>query len=255
MAIEPLRIVKTWLTGTFVKSIDFDGISEKIGQYATRTNNHLKQIGLDLGGSSYDFNANGQATQSASVLSRLAALESGAVVGASNLSITYADTAIPTLTSADGTALSSTNVGTVTINSTTTAGQLASYDLTANQSVNMTGAHWGFDAGGDLTDYKLWLVMIDTGSAAVFGVTAEGGKASVTAANCKTSPLAVISRSHILCASTVSDTSNLIYIGWIHASFDDTGGSSENLWAVQSGTADIYIANHPTYLEVEELRF
>ncbi len=254
-SIEPLKFIKRWFTGSFTKEADFDELANRTGEYATRTNSHLKQIGLDLGGASYDFNGQGRATQSTSVIARLDSLETFTAVGTSNLGISVADTTTPILTAADGTTLSATNVGTVVINRTANPGQILSRQMTAPQSVSLTGAHWGFDGDGDLTDFKLWLVLIDTGSACIFGVTAEGGKATATTSDCKTIPTNVTSRSHVLTASAVAAEGAVIYFGWMHVAFDDTGGASENLWTIQTGAGDIHIMTAPPYLEVSELRF
>lgn len=253
--ILPLKIVKSWFRNNFVEEVHWDEIANKVGAWAVWVNNNLKQIGLDLGGETYDFNNVGKKTQSIPVFTRLTALEALSSAGALNLGLDLSNTSMVVLVDSDGDALSSDNAAKVIMNSSTTAGELASYTLTASQSVNLTGAHWGFDGEGDLTDYPLWLVFVDTGTSLILGVTAEGGKETITAANCKTAPGDASSRAHILVSSAVSSTSNVIYWGWVKADFDDTGGSSENLWTLQSGVGDINLGRTVTYLEVGALRF
>ena len=58
------------------------------------------------------------------------------------------------ITGSDGTALSAANYGWVTLPSATT-GRLVTLSVTADVTILITGAHWGFDTKGDLTDYLL----------------------------------------------------------------------------------------------------
>jgi hypothetical protein len=252
--IHPLKFVKAWFRNNFVEEVHWDEIVNKVGAWAAWTNNNLKQLGLDIGGETYDFNNVGKKTQSIPVFTRLTTLE-GVNAGVLNIGIDITDSTRVTLVGSTGSVLSSSNSGKVVINETSDAGSLLTYTLTSSQSVLLTGAHWGFDGEGDLTDYPLWLIFIDTGSTVVLGVTAEGGKESVTSSDCKTAPGDVTSRSHVLVSSAVSGTSNVLYFGWVKANFDDSGGASENLWTLQSGAGDVNLGATSTYLEVGALRF
>jgi hypothetical protein len=142
----------------------------------------------------------------------------------------------------DGTALSSTQVGYATFYSTSNAGQVVTRQLTASQEVTLTGAHWGLDTLGDLTDKKLYIILIDNGSTAILGVTVLAGLASVASANCTTTPASATTKDHILTASTVGANANCTYLGWINADFDDTGnGGGENYWTIQTAVGDLQL--------------
>ena len=255
MALERLVFIKRWFTNTFVKEADFDELADKTGAFATRTNNNLKQIGLDLNGETYDFNNQGKKTQSESVISRLTALELASLVSISNLGISLTTPTTITLASADLTALSASNIGQVVLNGTTTAGKSVKYTFTANISLAPAGAHWGFDTLGDFTGVALWVYLIDTGSDKVLGVSPMGGLRTVASADCKTLASDCTARTHIFVSGTVSSASNCFPMAWVLADFDDTGGSSENLWTCQTSQGDVNLGNHQTYLEVSSLRF
>lgn len=253
MALQPLKFAKRWFTNTFVKEADFDELANRTGEFASRTNNNLKQIGLDLNGEDYDFNNQGKRTQSSSVIGRVGALELASLVGVSNLGLTATTSVV--LASADQSALSASNLGQVVLNGTTTAGVAKKYSLSANLSLALAGAHWGFDTLGDLTGYPLWVYLIDIGSSAVLGVTPMGGLRTVASANCKTLASDCTSRTLIYVSSTVSSESNCVPIAYILFDFDDTGGAAENLWTAQSSQGDVNIGVYTGYNEVSSLRF
>lgn len=253
MGLQPLKYIKKWFTGTFVKEADFDELANKTGAYATRTNNNLKQIGLDLGGPTYDFNNQGKAAFTSNLNGRIGALEAASLIGSSNLGLDLTTNTTVELTAADQSALSSANLGQVVLNYTTTAGVLQKYNISANLSVTLTGADFGFSA--DLTDQPLWVLLIDTGSAIILGVSPQGGVESVTSGNCKTIVADCTARTHILCSSAVGSTSNVLTLGWIKANYDHTGGASEKLWAIQASQGDVNVGSHPTNLEVSRIIF
>ena len=58
MALEPLKVTKSWATGNDVDTADFNNVVDPILAWARRTNDNLKQIGLDIEGATYDFNNN-----------------------------------------------------------------------------------------------------------------------------------------------------------------------------------------------------
>ena len=250
MALQPLSILKNWFTATRVKEANWDELKNSIGTWASLVNNYLKQIGLDLDGTDYNYNGQGRASFSASLNSRVEAIEAGIVVAGTNIGLDVSATNIVRIFAADGTDLSTSNTAQIGFNSSSNAGRVITRSLTANQSLTLTGAHWGLDTTGDTTDTVLWLLMIDTGSAAVLGVAMEGGREFLTSAECTTTAGSVNARNMVYTASTISADSNVTQIGWIKANFDDTGNAGgENYWTIQTGKGDINFGIFPGQLE------
>jgi len=73
------------------------------------------------------------------------------------------------ITSADGTAFSSSNVGFIVFDSVT-AGQISVLQITADVTINLTGAHWGAGGKGDLTDQKLVVYALNNNGSLAWGV-------------------------------------------------------------------------------------
>ena len=245
MALEPLRLVKRWLTNNTATADVWQGIADPLAAWATRMENNLKQIGLDLNGDTYNFSNTGKATQSSSIIARLDALDtSEAVVGTKNLGLDLTSTAIVKIVASDATDLSPSNVGTAVFNDTDNVGQLLSYTLTANLSVTLTGAHWGLGTTGDYTDFPLWIMLIDDGGAVKLGVTAQGGRDFILSTDCNATASSVTARSDVLVSSTVSNDAAVIEFGWINANFDDTGNAGgEDYWTIQTDLGDINIGS------------
>lgn len=247
MALEQLRIEKRWARNNQNEPEDWDAIRDPLLAFALRTNQNLKQIGLDINGATYDFNNVGRATQTSSVVGRLDTLElQQAGPGTRNLGFDFATVSTVTIAAANTTALSSTNIGYVGVTSTTDAtssdaGKLTVYSLTANLSVSLIGCHWGLGTFGDLNDILLWVYLIDTGSAIVLGVSREGGKRYAISSDCFTAQTSVVSYEDMVCSSAVSANSNLMEIGCVYADFDDTGNAlGEDYWTVQRAIGDIH---------------
>ena len=76
MPLEPLRILKNWYTNLVTREVCWDEIADKVTAWTGRADNNFKQIGLDIGGSSYDYNNNGRSTLTTSINSRLSVVES-----------------------------------------------------------------------------------------------------------------------------------------------------------------------------------
>ena len=243
MALQPLRIIKNWFTNTFTREKNWDEIADNLVSYAGRTNNNLKQIGLDIDGATYEFNNNGRATQTRAIVDRIDSLEAVEYAfGARNLGLDLSVTGVITLVGADGNALSATNIGIVAFNSTASAGVVKSYELTSNLSVTLTGAHWGKGGGGDLSDVVLWPILIDTGSAVILGVLFKAGRQTVTTADDETVATSVTTEDKVLVSSALSAENNCVYLGWLRANFDDTGNAGgEDFWTVQTGVGDVNI--------------
>lgn len=241
--LEPLKTVKNWLTNTRTREENFDEINNNLLAWATRTNNNLKQLGLDINGALYDFNNVGKATQTTSIVTRVTAIESqAAIVGTRNLGLDLSTQSKIKIVGADGTALSTANKGLVHLNSTANAGHLVTREITANMELTLTGAHWGFDTDGDLTDYPLWILLMDTGSSVILGVAAQGGRQSLAAADSDTAVGNITTISKVLVSSALAGTLNISYLGWVKADFDDTGNAGgENFWTIQNSFGDINI--------------
>lgn len=209
--------------------------------FAGRTNNNLKQLGLDINGASYDFNNNGVATQSQSLVSRITVLEAvGSPLGAKNLGLDFSTAGVIKLVQADGTELSTTEPAVITINASATAGQLVTRNLTAALQLTLTGCHWGYGTLGDLTDHKLYISLIDTGTAFILGVDQTGGRETVTPADAETVSTSVTSSEKVFCTSEPASEYNCYYIGWVKAAFDDTGNAGgEDFWTIQTGVGDV----------------
>lgn len=241
LGLEPLRIIKRWFDNTFDIEGAFDEIANKVGSWSSRTDNNLKQVGLDINGDEYSFNNNGKATQTSSIVSRLNALAlSQAEIGTRNLSLVVSPVNIVKLVSGDGTDLSTSNIGYVTFSSTAVPGEIINYELTANLSITLTGAHWGLDTTGDYTDFILWLMLIEVSGTVILGVSARGGRDSIASVDTTTVNTSVSTRDKVFVSSTVGADGNATDIGFIKANFDDTGNAGgENYWTIQSGVGDI----------------
>lgn len=238
MAIEPLKIITKWFRNNAVEPEDLSEIADKTTAWSTRVDNNLKQVGLDINEDTYIFNNNGVRTQTNGMVGRITALEAGASVGPRNLGISVATSTTVSLTGADGTALSSSNQGKVSVNSASTAGQLIERTISANVDIILSGADWGF--GADLTDYPLWLVFLDDGTSINFGVMARAGLETVTTGNIKIVASDVTAIGMILTTAAPVATCNIMYWGWVKSAFDVTGGASEKLWTLQSGDGDVF---------------
>ena len=251
MALEPIRFVKNWFKNTNTREVNWDEIADKIQSFAVRSNNNFKQLGLDINGASYEFNNNGRATQSESLVDRMAAVESATYeYGTRNVGLSTADAGEATIQGSDGTAFSATNIGYVTFNETADAGDLVTRSITANDTLALQGCHWGQGGSGDLTDYYLWVLFLDDGTDAVLGVAAQGGRPHILAADCETVATSVNSIEKVYTSSAIAGTLNATYMGWIKCNFDDTGNASgEDYWSIQSGTGDINIAPSGVFFE------
>ena len=247
MSLEPLKITRRWATGNSNEVEDWDAIRDPLLAYALRTNQNLKQLGLDINGATYDFNNVGRATQTSSIVGRLDALElqqSGP--GTRNLGFAFDTVSTVTIAAADTSALSSTNIGYVGITSTadaTTAdaGEIKVLELTANLSTSLIGCHWGLGTKGDFSDIPLWIYLIDVSGTAVLGVSMEGGKRYAVASDCFTTLTSVVSREDMAVSSAVSADANLMEVGCVFADFDDTGNAlGEDYWTIQRAVGDIH---------------
>lgn len=241
LGLVPLRYIKNWFNKNFTDEQNWDEIADKTAAWALRTHNNLIQLGIDIGGDTYQYNNNGSKTQAASILDRLDANEAAQEFsGTRNLALDISTPSVVKIVAADGSNLSTTNKGLVTINSAVVPGELVTYEVTANVSITLTGAHWGQDTLGDLNDAILRLYAIDTGSSIVFGVGVRGFRNNIQTASCTTTPASANTNAFALTNSTVASNNSLLEIAWFKADFDDTGNAGgENFWTIQNAIGDI----------------
>lgn len=135
-------------------------------------------------------------------------------------------------------ALSSTNVGKVVLPSVT-AGYLTEFTLTADVTINLTGAHWGFGTKGDLTDQILNVYALNNDGSLVWGIGSRAGKTLILDTDDATSQSSVNSGEKVLVNSALTADAQALQVGYFKANFDDTGGAAEDLWTVQTGDGDI----------------
>lgn len=137
-------------------------------------------------------------------------------------------------TSQTGAALSSTNVGYVTTDSLT-PGQLTTFTITADITLDLTGAHWGAGTKGDLTDQKLVAYALNNNGSLVLGVGTLSQVRLILDADDSATATSVTTPASVLVNSALSSDAQALMLGYFLADFDDSGGSSEDLWVVANG--------------------
>lgn len=160
-----------------------------------------------------------------------------------NIGFTMTGTGTTTLniTQANGSAFANTNGnrGYVWLRSATD-GSIIRGVLTANVSIVLTGAHWGLDTQGDTTNSILRVYAINDGNTAngftpTWGVGYQGGFQYIRNTQDNTTATSITLPENILVnANVATDNSPMTDVGYILANFDDTGGASENIWAIQN---------------------
>jgi hypothetical protein len=243
MVLIPLRFNRSWFTRNAVEAADLQEIAEKTVQDSTRQNNNLKQLGLDIGDNDYQFRNTGERTQSVSILSRIASIEATTFIGAKNISI-GTGTGTLTIKAGDGTDLSNTNIAYYSLNSTSSIGRIVSLPVNSSITFTLTGAHWGLDGLGDVTDEVLHLYAIDDAGTARTGISRQGGLTKISASDTTTSAGACTTIAKILVdATVVTATCSCTEMAWVFADFDDTGNiGGENFWTIQSAVNDRHLA-------------
>lgn len=145
------------------------------------------------------------------------------------------------ITGGDGSDLSSTNPLKITLPSTT-SGILTMIEVTANVTIDLTGAHWGLGTNGDFTDVQLRVYAINDTGSIKWGVSLEGGKRTIASADSSATATSITAKDDMLVNSALnSGTWPCVEVGWFNADFDDTGGASEDLWAIQSSVGDLNV--------------
>lgn len=144
-------------------------------------------------------------------------------------------------------ALSSSNPAYAILMSTATAGRKIVLSATADVTINLTGAHWGAGGKGDLsTGSFLRVYAINDSGTLKWGIGYVGARASVVNTDTSTTATSVTAPEMLLVNSALSaGTWPCLEIGYFNASFDDTGGAAEDLWAVQTGTNNLIVGKTP----------
>lgn len=143
------------------------------------------------------------------------------------------------ITGANGTAFSSSNPGYICVHSQT-AGQNQIFKITADVDIDLTGAHWGFGTNGDLTGQPLSVLALNDDSGTLkWGVAQFGGRKVILGTEDDATGTNINLWNEVLVNSALTSDAAATHVGWFNADFDDTDGSSEDLWTVQTGLGDI----------------
>lgn len=149
-------------------------------------------------------------------------------IAITNTTTTHSNDTIK-ITSANGSPLSSSNVGYVWIPSSN--GIITRLSATSDVSFVLTGAHWGADLGDDVLNLPLYVYAINDSGTLKWGVNATGFLRKVATASTSASIVDQINEMYVNTTTTVG--SPCLQIGEFYADFDDTGGAAENLWQIR----------------------
>jgi len=154
---------------------------------------------------------------------------------------------------AGGSSFSTSNPGHVTLPGST-PGELTTAIVTADVAIDLTGAHWGLGTGGDETDAILCVYVINNNGSLAWGISLRPDLTTILNTDSSTTQTSVTAWGDMLVNTALaSGTWNCRRIGYFKANFDDTGGASEDLWAVQSGAGDIVLTSEiPVNNETKE---
>lgn len=138
-----------------------------------------------------------------------------------------------------GAACSTTNPGFVVMNGTT-AGVITTFIVTSDVTQLLTGATWGIGGTGDITGALIRAIFVNDNGTLRTCFAYLGGRNTVLTTDTNATQASVNLPEEILCNTAVaSSTNTALDWGFARANFDDTGGTSEDLWAVQSGVNDV----------------
>lgn len=139
-----------------------------------------------------------------------------------------ADSSQLKITSANGTALSAANPGYVVIRSST-AGTSRFFTVTADVTIDLTGAHWGLDGKGNVTGALLRIYAADDNNSLKWGVGYQGGFDYIRNTQDDTTAANINLPEEILVNSNITtDNSPVLDVGHISADFTD----ATNEWAI-----------------------
>ena len=138
------------------------------------------------------------------------------------------------ITGWQGTALSASNPGYITLPGTT-AGQLTTFTVTADVTILLTGAHWNYGTRGDSGGTYLRVLAVNDNSTLRWGVALQGGRTTIVPGDTSATQTSISTPESVLCNAAVSSATNgCREVGYFLATFDDTGGAAEDLWAVST---------------------
>jgi len=159
------------------------------------------------------------------------------VVGTSNLSITAITTTDSNdtlkITSADGTALSSSNIGIVTMQDD--SGSIEEFEVTSDVTILVTGAHYGIGGTGNITDAILQVLALNDGGTLKWGIAYQIGRQIIGSTLDSTTPTDINLPEEVLVNSGLSNNSTALEAFWCRANFNDTG----DIWSIQTGIGDL----------------
>jgi len=145
------------------------------------------------------------------------------------------------ITSADGTALSADNPGFVIMGSTT-AGRLVVEKVTADVTIDLTGADYSFAA--DLTDQELSVYALFDGGVK-FGVALLNREKSFLDTLDSATPGDINLNTEILVNTALVADAAALEIAYFRADFDLTGGDAEKQWIIKTDLDDINLGPNP----------
>jgi hypothetical protein len=152
------------------------------------------------------------------------------------------------ITGAEGTSLSASNPGYITLPHSNKGGELVVFKVTANVTILLSGAHWGADGDGDLTNFLCRVYAINDDGALKWGV---GHAKFVTIVNTDTNTTqsSVDTPTEMIVNSALaSGTWPCVEVGWAKANFTD----STNVFAIQTSNTGAYPADADGDIEVIE---
>lgn len=154
-------------------------------------------------------------------------------LSANNLGFEQAS-GVLTITSADGTSLSSSNILSVTLPGSTN-GQTETLEQTSDITIDIQGYHAGVGTKGDITSALLRVYAINDSGTLKFGVGYQGGLREIKTSHSGTTATGLTDPEDVLVNSTLTGTSPAIEVGYLVCDFDDTGnGSGEDFWDITS---------------------
>jgi len=133
--------------------------------------------------------------------------------------------------------LSATNPLHVSLPDESSAGRVSLFTATADVDIDLTGAHWGFDTLGDLTDIQLRVYAINDNGNLKWGIALKGGVRSLATAKADTTASNINLKDEFLVNSAIGTASQCREVGWFNANFTDSGDE----WAIQTGNADLNV--------------
>ena len=144
------------------------------------------------------------------------------------------------ITGADGTALSPSNYGWVTLPDPTNQGRLVTFSVTADVTLLLTGCTWGAGGNGDITGAILRVLACNDNGTLRWGVALLGGRTTLLNTDTNATQASVNLPEEVLTnVAVASATNSCREVGYFRADFDDTGGAAEDLWTVQNGVGDV----------------